>query len=53
MTVPSTIGLEKATNPFLRADSPEIIASVRRHNPGVGDDAVSIFGAVRSMKDSF
>ena len=49
----STMGEQKATNPFLRFDSPEIIANVRRHRPGVGDDAVSILGAVRSMKDSF
>jgi hydroxyacylglutathione hydrolase len=53
MTNPTTIGQEKATNPFLRVDSPEIIASVRKHDPGVGTDAVSILAAVRSMKDSF
>jgi hydroxyacylglutathione hydrolase len=53
MTVPSTIGLEKATNPFLRVDSPEIIASVRRKSPEISDAAVSILGAVRAMKDSF
>jgi hydroxyacylglutathione hydrolase len=53
MTIPSTIGQEKATNPFLRIDSPEIIANVHRHNPGVGNDAISILGAVRSMKDRY
>jgi hydroxyacylglutathione hydrolase len=53
MTVPSTIGLEKATNPFMRVDSPEIIASVRRQSPEISDAPVSILGAVRSMKDSF
>jgi len=53
MTIPSTLALEKATNPFLRVDSPEIIASVREQRSDAADDGVSIFGAVRSMKDSF
>ena len=42
-TVPTTIGLEKATNPFLRAPvlRPDIA------------DAAEAFGAVRAAKDSF
>jgi hydroxyacylglutathione hydrolase len=52
-TVPSTIGLEKATNPFLRTDSPELRRSVEERVPGVGDDAVSVFTAVRGLKDEF
>src|SRR5439155_1707482 len=32
-TVPSTIAEEKATNPFLRTDSPELAASVRARRP--------------------
>ncbi len=53
MTVPSTIGEEKETNPFMRTDSPEIVRSVQREKPDVGTDAVSILGAVRRMKDHF
>lgn len=53
MTVPSTIGEERATNPFMRVDSPEIIASVRKQHPGAGDDPVTILGHVRAMKDAF
>jgi hydroxyacylglutathione hydrolase len=53
MTVPSTIGEEKAINPFMRPDSPEIIASVQKRAPGTPTDNVSILGAVRRMKDSF
>jgi hydroxyacylglutathione hydrolase len=52
-TVPSTIASEKATNPFLRVDSPEIRASVRARAPGVADDAVSVFAAVRALKDRY
>ena len=53
MTVPSTIGEEKTTNPFIRVDSPEIIKSVREANASAATDAVSILGAVRAMKDGF
>jgi hydroxyacylglutathione hydrolase len=53
-TVPSTIGDEKATNPFLRIDSPELAASVRKRVPGLAaGDRVALFAAVRSLKDRF
>lgn len=52
-TVPSTIGSERATNPFLRTRSPELRASVRRRIPSVGDDDVLIFGGTRKLKDDF
>jgi hydroxyacylglutathione hydrolase len=52
MTVPSTIGEEKRTNPFMRVESPELIASVRRAHPDASGP-VGILGAVRRMKDSF
>jgi hydroxyacylglutathione hydrolase len=52
-TVPSTLEEEKLTNPFLRWDSKEIQASVISATPGTRLDPVSIFGAVRKMKDVF
>jgi hydroxyacylglutathione hydrolase len=53
-TVPSTIGEEKATNPFLRTDSPELAASVRERVPGLpAGDPVALFAAVRALKDRF
>jgi hydroxyacylglutathione hydrolase len=53
-TVPSTVGDEKATNPFLRTDSPELAASVRARLPEVpAGDAVALFAAVRGLKDRF
>jgi hydroxyacylglutathione hydrolase len=48
-TIPSTIGLEKETNPFLRPSSPEI-----RHALGLfhaGD--VEVFAEMRKRKDNF
>ena len=51
-TVPSTIGLEKATNPFLRCSEPEVLAAARSRDAGA-DDALSVFTALRSWKNTF
>ncbi|MDO9461311.1 MAG: hydroxyacylglutathione hydrolase [Alphaproteobacteria bacterium] len=48
-TVPSSIGLELATNPFLRPTSP----SLQRTLDMVGADAVSVFAETRKRKDNF
>lgn len=53
MTIPSTLADERATNPFMRVDSPELIASVRKLLPGTPADPVSVLGAVRALKDKF
>jgi hydroxyacylglutathione hydrolase len=52
-TVPSTIGDEKQTNPFLRTDSPELRANLKHRDPSVGDDPIAIFAKVRELKDHF
>ena len=53
-TVPSTIGEEKATNPFLRTHSPELADAVRARRPDVpAGDPVALFAAVRQLKDRF
>jgi len=51
-TVPSTIGLELATNPFLRCDVPEVRASAAG---GTADavDRTAIFAALREKKNDF
>lgn len=49
-TVPSTVGLEKAINPFFRADAPALRAASGLP-PGAARHEV--LGALRSMKDSF
>jgi len=51
-TVPSTIGLEKATNPFLRCREPEIIASAQTRVAQAHND-VEVFAALREWKNSF
>lgn len=48
-TVPSLLGEEKATNPFLRADQPSVAAAVDLP----GGDPVAVFAEVRRRKDVF
>ncbi|WP_170340527.1 hydroxyacylglutathione hydrolase [Ruegeria arenilitoris] len=48
-TVPSNLGEEKATNPFLRATDPKIQAQLGM----VGADPVAVFAEIRGRKDRF
>ncbi len=48
-TVPATLGEEVATNPFLRADRPELQEAAGL----VGRDPVEVFGEIRHRKDEF
>ncbi len=48
-TVPSTIGLEKETNPFLRPASEVLQKNLNM----VGDDLVEVFAETRRRKDNF
>ncbi len=48
-TVPSLLGEEKATNPFLRADVPSVQSAVGLP----GGDPVAVFAEVRHRKDVF
>ncbi|HYB89517.1 MAG TPA: hydroxyacylglutathione hydrolase [Candidatus Binataceae bacterium] len=52
-TVPSTIGDEKRFNPFLRTDSPELIANLRKIDATLGQDPVAIFAKARELKDRY
>ncbi|MDO8431967.1 MAG: hydroxyacylglutathione hydrolase [Candidatus Binatus sp.] len=52
-TVPSTIGDEKKTNPFLRTSSPELRTNLKKRDPSIPDDPVAIFAKARELKDNF
>jgi hydroxyacylglutathione hydrolase len=52
-TVPSTIGLELETNPFLRCDQPAVKASADAHSAGASASPVETFTVLRAWKDSF
>jgi hydroxyacylglutathione hydrolase len=52
ITLPSTIALEKATNPFLRCSQPEIIRTLQRQ--GLADTSeLGVFTAMRAWKNHF
>ena len=48
-TIPTTLGVERATNPFLRADDPDVAAAVGL----AGADPVEVFAEIRRRKDTF
>ncbi|WP_374656390.1 hydroxyacylglutathione hydrolase [Dongia sp.] len=48
-TIPSTLAVEKACNPFLRADQPDL----RRRFGGAGMTDADVLGAIRAAKDRF
>ncbi len=52
-TVPSSLDLEKRTNPFLRCEVPEVRAAAERSAQKPLPAPVAVFAALRSWKDSF
>ena len=53
-TLPSTIALEKATNPFLRCTEPEIIRNVERQaGVEIAPNGEAVFTALREWKNAF
>lgn len=51
-TLPSTLGLEKAINPFLRTHLPNVIQAIRQKDVNAHDQN-SVFAALRAWKDQF
>jgi hydroxyacylglutathione hydrolase len=52
-TLPSTIGREKATNPFLRVTRPAVIASANKYLGKRVSDPAGVFAALRQWKNEF
>ncbi len=52
-TLPSTIGLEKATNPFLRVQTAEVAAAARRRLGRAPASEIEIFAAIREWKNEY
>lgn len=52
-TLPSTIGEERVTNPFLRSDVPSVRAAAERHAGHLIDDRIAVFAEIRSWKNTF
>lgn len=51
-TVPYSIAIDRATNPFLRCREPAVIAAARARG-ATGDDPAAVFAAIRAWKDQF
>ncbi len=51
-STPSTVAVERATNPFLRCAERAVIAAAADHGAATADPA-TVFGALRRWKDSF
>jgi hydroxyacylglutathione hydrolase len=52
-TVPSTIGLERQTNPFLRHEAGGVVKTLREHGLPAGASPVETFAALREWKNNF
>jgi hydroxyacylglutathione hydrolase len=52
-TLPSTISDEHATNPFLRAGLPNVMASAAAHARRPMDNVVDSFATLRQWKNDF
>jgi hydroxyacylglutathione hydrolase len=51
-TLPSTIAMEKACNPFLRCNQPEVIRNASNYAGKSLTDPVSVFAAIREWKNN-
>ena len=52
-TLPSTLALELAVNPFLRYDQPAVKSAAERHAGRSLDGEVEVFATIRRWKDGF
>jgi hydroxyacylglutathione hydrolase len=52
-TLPSTLGEEKATNPFLRCGEPAVVESANKYLGARVSDPVRVFAAIRDWKNQF
>jgi len=52
-TLPSTIGREKATNPFLRCLEPAVIESANKYLGARASTPTQVFAAIRKWKNEF
>ncbi len=52
-TVPTTVAIEKQSNPFLRCEEPDVINAASEHSAKKLLHPHEVFAAVRSWKDNF
>jgi len=52
-TIPTSIGLEKQINPFLRCDKNEVKLSAEHYEKSPLESSVAVFSTIRAWKNSF
>lgn len=52
-TLPSSIGIEKQINPFLRSREASVQQAMAQHDPQAATDEVSVFATLRAWKNVF
>lgn len=52
-TLPSSIGLEKQINPFMRCRVPAVVQAAQSHAQGSSGDPLSVFTTLREWKNQF
>ena len=53
ISLPSSIGLERATNPFLRSAQPSVVARITERDGPENRTPAQVFAALRAWKDHF
>jgi hydroxyacylglutathione hydrolase len=53
ITLPSSLEIERATNPFLRCMQPQVIEAAQKYVGGKLDSASDVFSTLRAWKDNF
>ena len=53
ITLPSSIQLENAINPFLRCEQTDVINAASNYSKNTLNNSVDVFAAIRSWKDNF
>jgi len=53
ITLPSTIALEQATNPFLRCNQPQVKSAAEAFSQSNLNSPLAVFSALRKWKDNF
>jgi hydroxyacylglutathione hydrolase len=52
-SVPAPLSLERATNPFLRCDQPEVIAAAANYSHKKQDTPTDVFAVLRDWKNHY
>ena len=53
ITLPSTLEIELATNPFLRCQEPSIVSAAEQYVSRDLDNELAVFTVLRQWKDNF